>query len=140
MLGRTTQIDHNSLWAVLTPAGRRRFAPASKLSRGESLSKVVLHLVDTTTKQKSPRDAEALLFGRTTQIDHNSLWAVLTPAGRRRFAPASKLSRGESLSKVVLHLVDTTTKQKSPRDAEALLFGRTTQIRTGDLYHVKVAL
>jgi hypothetical protein len=30
--------------------------------------------------------------------------------------------------------------KKAPAYAEAFLFGRTTQIRTGDLYHVKVAL
>ena len=29
---------------------------------------------------------------------------------------------------------------KNPAQGRVLLFGRTTQIRTGDLYHVKVAL
>ena len=36
--------------------------------------------------------------------------------------------------------VVTLQTQKSPLEAGSFMFGRTSQIRTGDLYHVKVAL
>lgn len=53
-----------------------------------------------------------VLFGRTTQIDNNSLWPVVTPAGRLRFAAASKMLA--HFFEQPVHHKDTATKYKAP--------------------------
>ena len=61
---------------------------------------------------------------------------ALTPSGAFAVPRWIKRSVGRVCRTAVL-IQTHTPKRKTPADSEGLSFGRTSQIRTGDLYHVK---
>ena len=67
---------------------------------------------------------------------------ALTPAGRHRFALATKMLLWSHFVEPQPSVSSSPILQtKNPRPVgEGFMFGRTRRIRTADLYHVKVAL
>ena len=138
LASRTRRIVFNRhcLWR-LNPAGAFALLRRTKRSVGRVCRTSAL-IQTYTPKRKTPADGEGLSFGRTRRITRNrrtpvsSLWdsrhgRSVSNAPRVAFVRTSSSNPQLALGQI----------RKTRHKAGSVVFGRTSQIRTGDLYHVK---